>query len=267
MQWGYFYLESEILEMPNFAHDAIGIISFFLTSSLILVLIKTFKDGANFPTLNIFDYKKNTESSKPEKDNLPKFIFFGIICFFVFFATNSFNFQPVEKEVSKFPQNFPNEFEGRSIKQLELTEREEMFMRGFPGEIRRFTDGNREIIFRHVNTATRKLHPASDCFLGIGFSVKPLPVRIDSEKNKWSCFKASKNGEILKVCERIYTKSGESWTDVSSWYWAALGDPSPDWLLGHYFCGNLLRGMIKPLFILKPQFIFLLQDNDCLPIP
>ena len=131
----------------------------------------------------------------------------------------------VGKEVSKVnksTEQFPVTFEGKSLQEFEVTTREEFFLNDFPGEIKRFTDGKREIIVRYVTTATRKLHLSSDCFSAIGYSIKRLPIKIDESKQKWACFTANKVEESLNVCERIYTENGESWTDVSSWYWSAI---------------------------------------------
>ncbi len=129
------------------------------------------------------------------------------------------------KEVTKISHttiDFPTEFEGKPLMELELSDREQFFLNDFPGEIRRFTDGRRELIVRFVTTPTRKLHPSSDCFSAIGYAIKPLPMKIDESQQKWACFNADKGEESLNVCERIYTENGESWTDVSSWYWSAI---------------------------------------------
>jgi hypothetical protein len=124
---------------------------------------------------------------------------------------------------------WPAQFEGRTLTALPLTELEKRFATDFPGKIGRFTDGKRELVIRWVTEATRKLHPASDCFQGLGYSVKPLAVRRDDKGSLWSSFAATKGKEQLLVHERIHSESGESWTDVSAWYWAALGDGSGSW--------------------------------------
>lgn len=127
----------------------------------------------------------------------------------------------VESRAPIAAANFPTEFEGRALTRLELTERERRFGAGFPGETRRFTDGEREIIIRFVAEATRKLHPAADCFQGVGYEVRPLPMRVDEAGARWSCFAATRDEERLQVCERIHDETGGSWTDVSAWYWSA----------------------------------------------
>lgn len=129
---------------------------------------------------------------------------------------------------------FPTEFEDVALKQLPLTAREEMFHQDFPGKVARFTDGRREIIVRFVSQATRKLHPATDCFVAIGYKTKPLPMKIDRNGKRWSCFAAAKNtndkSESLRVCERIaIADESQSWTDVSAWYWSALFAENGEW--------------------------------------
>ena len=127
-----------------------------------------------------------------------------------------------------FP-GWPAEFEGKTLTALPLTALEQRFATDFPGKIARFTDGKREIVIRWVTDATRKLHPASDCFQGLGYAVKPLAVRRDDKGALWSSFAASKADEQLRVYERIHSDSGETWTDVSAWYWAAFREGNGSW--------------------------------------
>lgn len=126
-------------------------------------------------------------------------------------------------------RGFPKEFERRDLLDLGLSERERFFLEEFPGQIGRFTDGNREIIIRRVTEATRKLHPASDCFRAVGYTTNPLPLKIDQDRKRWSCFSAIKSDERLRVCERIENSQGGEWTDVSSWYWSAWGKSGGEW--------------------------------------
>jgi len=129
--------------------------------------------------------------------------------------------QPVASPRVAFSE-WPAAFEGHALTPLPLTERELRFGKDFPGHIGRFSDGKREVIIRWVYEATRKLHPASDCFEGVGFSVRPLPLHVAADGSRWSSFSATRGNERLRVRERIYTDTGESWSDVSSWYWAAV---------------------------------------------
>ena len=127
-----------------------------------------------------------------------------------------------------FP-GWPSEFQGKTLTPLPLTELEERFNADFPGKIGRFTDGKREFVVRWVTEATRKLHPASDCFQGLGYNVKPLPVHRDETGSMWSSFAATKGNERLRVYERIHSDSGETWTDVSAWYWVVLRKDEGGW--------------------------------------
>jgi hypothetical protein len=132
-----------------------------------------------------------------------------------------------------FP-GWPREFEGHTLRQLALTEREAVFVAGFPGRVGRFHDGRREIIVRWVSAPTRLLHPAADCFKGIGYAITPLPARRSRDGHLMSCFRAVRAEEAMTVCELIRgaqdERGGESWPDVSAWYWSALlGNSSAPW--------------------------------------
>jgi hypothetical protein len=132
-----------------------------------------------------------------------------------------------------FP-GWPRELEGHTLRQLALTEREAVFVAGFPGRVGRFRDGRREIIVRWVSKPTRLLHPAADCFKGIGYAITPLPARRSRDGHLMSCFRAVRAREAMTVCELIREapgeRGGESWPDVSAWYWSALlGNSSGPW--------------------------------------
>lgn len=109
-----------------------------------------------------------------------------------------------------------------SLMKLELSPLERRFASRFPGQIGRFTDGEREWIVRVADQPTRMLHPASDCFRAMGYAVEPPRVKRDERGEQWRCFSAVRNGKKMKVCERIFDARGKRWTDASSWYWSAL---------------------------------------------
>ena len=125
---------------------------------------------------------------------------------------------------------WPRQYEGREIRELTLTRRELAFASDFPGRIGRFSDGDREIIIRWVGAPTRQLHSTADCFRGIGYSIAPLPAAKDANGAAMSCFRATHGSDHLKVCEVIRDAGGESWPDVSAWYWhAIIGSTPPPW--------------------------------------
>lgn len=153
---------------------------------------------------------------------------FLITCLAAFLAPFAFSTrQPIPPDVNLV--EFPNEFEGRPLKNIGLSSREEVFFRDFPGQIGRFSDGEREIIIRRVTEPTRMLHPAGDCFQAIGFSTYPLPLKVGSDGKRWSCFAAARGDEQLNVCERIENHASNEWTDVSSWYWSTWGTGKGEW--------------------------------------
>ena len=137
------------------------------------------------------------------------------------FVSARFETPATGAETVTFP-GWPSTFEGKTLTALPLTETEKKFATGFPGRIARFSDGEREIIVRWATEATRKMHPASDCFQGLGYSVTPLAAHRDPRGSLWASFAATKGSERLIVFERIHSDSGETWTDVSAWYWSAL---------------------------------------------
>lgn len=128
-----------------------------------------------------------------------------------------------------FP-GWPTHHAGKPLRQLPLGPIEQRFAADFPGRIGRFSDGEQEIVIRWMSRETRKLHPASDCFRGSGYSIAPQPLAIDSTGVRWGSFVASRGERRLQVNERIYDGLGNQWTDVSAWYWsAATGTSRGPW--------------------------------------
>jgi hypothetical protein len=117
--------------------------------------------------------------------------------------------------------DWPTHFRDQPLTQLPLSELEQRFARRFPGAIARFTDGERVLILREAHRPTRQMHPASDCFAGLGYAVsRPRPA-VAADGVQWSCFVATRDRSELRVCERIEDRDGRAWTDTSSWFWAA----------------------------------------------
>jgi len=125
---------------------------------------------------------------------------------------------------------------------LPLGPREAHFAAGFPGRIGVFSDGSRTYVVRWVRTPTRKLHPASDCLLAVGYSVKPAPILIHPDGSRWGSVTAARGTETLRVQEHIVDAEGREWTDVSAWFWsAALGRSHGPWWAVTVFEAEKLR--------------------------
>jgi len=127
---------------------------------------------------------------------------------------------------------WPHEFQGRPLSPVTLSEQDGRFLTGFPGAVARFTDGERNFILRWVTQPTRKLHPAEDCYRGLGYDVGATRIHADRDGSRWRCFEVTRNGRTHSVCEQLRDLEGAHWTDVSSWYWAAtLGETRGPWLV------------------------------------
>jgi len=139
-----------------------------------------------------------------------------------------------ESSVGSRPQEepaWPLVFQGRPLERVALTALDRRFAAQLPGHVARFTDGERHLIVRAIGEPTRLLHPAADCFKGLGYRVERPRVMTDADATAWGCFAAERDGRSLNVCERISDREGASWTDVSAWYWAALlGRTRGPWL-------------------------------------
>ncbi|MDM0046752.1 hypothetical protein QTH91_19835 [Variovorax dokdonensis] len=126
---------------------------------------------------------------------------------------------------------WPTQWDGAPLRPLALGDVEQRFARQFPGAMTRMTDGRRTMVMRRVDTPTRMLHPATDCYRALGFKVSDERLVQDAQDRRWRCFTAGKDGmPTLSVCERIEDAQGHAFTDTSAWYWSAvLGDSTGPW--------------------------------------
>jgi len=129
------------------------------------------------------------------------------------------------------PPKWPTAIDGIAVVPVESLAEEQAFAADFPGYMKRFTDGHNSYFVRVVNHETRQLHPSSDCFRGLGYEIEPQPIMVSQDGEKWSSFDATKSGHTYRIRERIYDDAGNSWTDVSQWYWQAVlsKTPGPWW--------------------------------------
>lgn len=126
---------------------------------------------------------------------------------------------------------WPTQWDGRALRPLAMSEVEQRFAARFPGTIARFSDGERVLVMRRVDTPTRMLHPAADCFRGLGWRIAQTRLERDPQQRLWRCFEADGiDGQRLRVCERIEAGDGTAFVDPSSWFWAAtLGRSHGPW--------------------------------------
>jgi exosortase/archaeosortase family protein len=100
------------------------------------------------------------------------------------------------------------------------------FARSFPGSLSSHMWGDGQVILRRVTTATRKLHPSRDCLRAAGYQTTDSVTVRGVDRQAWSRFTATREGNRFIVHERIVSEQdGSSWTDVTAWYWSALRHP------------------------------------------
>jgi len=125
---------------------------------------------------------------------------------------------------------WPTTWQGDALRPLALTAVEQSFAQRFAGHIGRFAAADGVWVLRDVSRPTRALHPAGDCFRGLGYRLEPAQLQREADERLWRCFVAERGGERLRVCERIVDAQGQDFTDTSSWFWAAaLGRSSGPW--------------------------------------
>lgn len=124
---------------------------------------------------------------------------------------------------------WPTVFEGRPLQEGPLLPHERAFAARFPGRVGRFACGGRTVIIRWVTRPSHRVHGAADCLRSAGWRITPLPLASDPV-GAWGVFRAEQAGVTLRVRERCADAGGYTWSDVSSWFWAALlGRTSGPW--------------------------------------
>ena len=205
-----FVKESGVLGLPGWTHEAIGLAVFAGAVATILGVLRRIEPK---PT----DAPPATATrARPSSRGIA--VYAGLCL-----ATALLPFLPGGRDVDPATEfgGWPETLDGAPLTPVASSPRDQRFARGFPGRVARFTDGRRSILLRWTPAATRLLHPAADCFRGDGFAVRPRPSRLDGAGRRWACFEARRGTEAFTVCERIAGDKSGSWTDASSWWWAA----------------------------------------------
>ena len=117
---------------------------------------------------------------------------------------------------------WPQQWDGLTLRPLALSAVERRFADRFPGRIARFANGSRTLVLRDVDAPTRMLHPAADCYRGLGYRIDETVLERDGQRRLWRCFVADRSGQRQRVCEQILDADGQVFTDASAWYWSAL---------------------------------------------
>ncbi len=197
-----FFPEAGLVEAPAVAHDAVGLAAFALAVAPI-VWLTHWRVAPQVQTA-----RQPMSAPSPQRLRLARATFVG--------ACLAAGVMPLAVVALTRDR-------GQPLTQLGLTPLEARFAHRFPGAIARFGAGREVLVLRHVTQPTRQLHPAADCFRAAGFAASAPRAHVDTDGAVWSCFVADRDGERLRVCERIERADRtQAWTDVSAWYWSAL---------------------------------------------
>ena len=122
---------------------------------------------------------------------------------------------------------WPETFEGVPLHPLAPTDVEVAFSKSFPGAIAQFQWGDGQVILRHVNRPTRKLHSSATCLRAAGFDVSNSSAGNHANPT-WKKYEASRNGTTFRVRERIRSQAypDKTWSEVSQWFWDATLHPN-----------------------------------------
>ena len=140
--------------------------------------------------------------------------------------------QPPARPAAAPSAEWPAEWRGQALQPLASSAVERRVAAQFPGRIARFALADpSELVLREVSRPTRMLHPAAHCWRGIGWQVRATRLVQDEGAALWRCFEAEREGERVRVCERIVDAQGQAFTDTSAWYWAGIrGQSTGPWL-------------------------------------
>ena len=215
---GLFLTEAGIMELPEWCHAAMGLLMYGLTAAGIAAITLR---AAQQNRARVSSEDVSPPATTRSVGGISRPALASLLTLLLLAALTPLRqpFAPAQA-AANFP-GWPTHFEERALHELPLSAREESFQQGFPGQIARFSDGHRELVMRWVTTDTRLLHPASDCYRGLGYQVTPDPLTIDSRGRHWGAFHARKNGHTVQVREIIYSADDQNWSDASSWYWSA----------------------------------------------
>ena len=135
-----------------------------------------------------------------------------------------------ESVLGAISTELPRDWNGRPLRPLALGAVEARFASHFPGRIARLTDEQSVIVWRDVTAPTRMLHPAADCYRGLGYGIADARLERDAGGLLWRSFIATRSGMRVRVAERIVGRDGSTFTDASAWFWAArLGRSQGPW--------------------------------------
>ena len=204
--------EADGVEMTDAMHAAVGLLAFAVVASVIVGIYVRVR-RAKSPG----DLVRRSAAGMRSVSAQPALLAVTL----VIAASLPFSAPAVATASTTKAVEWPVLYEGLPLRPLALSPVELRFAVRFPGSIGRFANGPRTVVMRDVAQPTRRLHPAVDCYRGIGYAITGEHLERDAGARLWRCFEARRDGRGLRVCERIVDADGLAFTDVSSWFWAA----------------------------------------------
>jgi exosortase/archaeosortase family protein len=209
-----FYAESGRINLPSWGHEALG------TIVLVLTL------GAIGGTWYAFTRDQATPIASARRDSIaapqPAGSWPLATVASMALAASAF---PATRQPKPNLEGFHawvTEFEGNAlVADGEPAEAANVYQ-DFPGKVAFFRTKTQRLVLRWIGQSTRKLHPAEHCYRANGYRVDHARQCVRAGGVRFGCFLAAKGNRRVQVSERIYDDRGGNWTDVSSWYWAAL---------------------------------------------
>jgi exosortase/archaeosortase family protein len=238
---------SNVTQLEPIVHPLIGLVSFCLVTGMIAFLARKLAPPASPASLapseqSRVEVREDSQTLNPISNGLdqslalrallsPRRLQWLVTSLCITSALLPLVVRPtIGAGVIEPAASWPDTVDGAKITVVDSLREEQAFAADFPGQMKRFTDGTNSYFVRCVYKDTRQLHPSSDCFKGLGYTVDPQPIVIGSDGRRWSSFTAWKAQDKYLVMERIYNERGDSWTDVSEWYWSAcLGKSKAPW--------------------------------------
>ncbi|KAF1056836.1 MAG: hypothetical protein GAK44_00073 [Pseudomonas delhiensis] len=214
--WG----ESSASGLPGWVHEAVGLLVFIGVCGMIFRVIGR----------RVFSLSASLAATWPEASSRVTGSLLGALLLAMLWPLLAPATTP--SEAIRVTHEWPVQFEGRTLRPLALSPVEQRFAADFPGQLGRFTDGQRSIVLRQVLRPTRKLHPAEDCFRALGYRIEQTQLRQRTgAQGLQRCFVVTRESMRMQVCDYIEDAAGQSFSDTSAWYWSALsGRSAGPWL-------------------------------------
>lgn len=219
--------EAGVLHWPDWTHEGVGLAVFAGVCATVLQIVAGGQAGRG--ATPVVTAEQGAKARRAGALHAGAFASLVVLAATPWLAIG----RPASGDSGPAHVEWPHVMDGRELRPLALSPVEERFASRFAGTIGRFTDGERVVVLRHVVSPTRMLHPAADCYRGLGYRVDAIALErqaTEAGASMWRCFVAARAGERLRVCEQIVDATGAAYTDTSAWYWAAtLGQSHGPW--------------------------------------